>query len=407
MKAFVTVLLVCFLFISGCDNPVETKEDDLEIIDVTFPNENTVWVEFQTETTCNWNGAIGETVYIKIYKGNNYQSFFHQETANDGQCTRNEALGNWGTGNDFRLKVIDSQENFGWSDYFTITEAGTEIIEVIYPNENTQWIEYQTNTYCDWENATGDNVYIEIYKGAIYQGLYHDETANDGQCTRNEALGNWGTGNDFRLKVIDANDKIGWSDYFTIQALNESINITFPISTTNWLEYQIKTSCDWINATGDSVRIEIFQEDTYLGEYHSWTTNDGHCNRDEALEDWGTGNDFRLKMIDANGNEGWSDFFTINTLNLPIIILYPNNTTYWQQFEEDTYCEWNYATGAWVYIEIYKGNVLKGLYHDETANDGFCRHNGPLDDWGTGTDFRLRLIDANDNEGWSDYFTIE
>lgn len=111
--------------------------------------------------------------------------------------------------------------------------------------------------------------------------------------------------------------------------------------------------------------------------------------------------------LNFNGNEGWSDLFTINTLNLPIIILYPNNMTYWQQFEEDTYCEWNYATGATVYIEIYKGNVLKGLYHDETANDGFCRHNGALDEWGSGTDFRLRLIDANNNEGWSDYFTIE
>jgi hypothetical protein len=75
----------------------------------------------------------------------------------------------------------------------------------------------QTNTYAEWNGATGSTVFVEIYKGTTYKGLYHGETANDGHVDRSIALEDWGTGSDFRLKIIDSNDNYGWSDYFTIQ----------------------------------------------------------------------------------------------------------------------------------------------------------------------------------------------
>ena len=58
-------------------------------------------------------------------------------------------------------------------------------------------------------------------------------------------------------------------------------------------------------------------------------------------------------------------------------------------------------------FEIYQGDTYKGLYHGSTANDGHVDRSGALDDWGTGSTFRIKAIDSNDNFGWSVEFTIE
>lgn len=399
------MLLISLLFF-GCSSP--TEDGNKEIIDVTVPNSTTIWLQQQTDTSCQWSNAKGESVHIEIYKGEAYLGVYAAETENDGSYTRTTALGNWGIGTDYRLKVIDDKDNFGWSDYFTIESSTPGSITITYPDAATVWQEYQIDTYCDWEDATGDSVYIEIYQGSIYKGLYHEWTDNDGHCTHNGALEDWGTGTDFRLKVIDANSDYGWSEFFTIQAASGQIQILYPLSTTIWQEFQIDTYCDWANATGDSVYIEIHKGTVNLDIYHEWTDNDGHCTHNGALDDWGTGTDFRLKIIDAVGNSGWSDYFTIVSGSPnQIDVIYPEATTIWIEFQTNTSCDWLYASGDSVCVDIYQGATYRGLWHDWTDNDGHTSRNGALDDWGSGTDFRLKVIDAAGNSGWSEYFTIE
>jgi hypothetical protein len=385
-----------------------TIESDIQsVINISYPNSATIWDEFQIETYCDWTDATGETVYIEIYKGGSYLDIYHEDTTNDGHCSRNGALGNWETGSDFRLKVIDSDDNYGWSEFFTI-QSGANQINVIFPEATTAWVEYQMDTYCDWTNAVGDSVFIEIYKADTIKGIYHDWTDNDGHTSRNGALDDWGNGTDFRLKVIDANDNIGWSAYFTIEAVNPGqIFVIFPDATTSWLEFQTETYCDWSNASGDSLYIEIFKGTVYQGIYHGWTDNDGHCSRNEALEDWGNGTDFQLRLTDSDTNFGWSNFFTIESSSPNPEVLYPTSTTIWQEFQTNTYCDWENSAGDSVYIEIYKGLMFKGIYADWTNNDGHYNREIALDDWGFGNDFRLKVINSNSDVGWSDYFTIE
>ncbi len=396
------------MVVLGCNDSTSSNKGK-EKIDVTFPTSATVWTENQTDTYCEWDESDASgNVYIEIYNAGVLTGIYHVETTNSGHADRIDELGSWGTGSDFRLKVIDSDENWGWSDYFTITEESTGEITVSYPNTSTVWQEYQTNTYCDWSGATGEEVTIEIYKGDVYAGLYQNQTTNDGHCTRQEALGDWGSGDDFQLKLIDANENVGWSAYFTIEAFTPiQIAVTTPSSSTIWHEYETETECDWSGATGDSIFIQIYQGGEYLDEYHDWTGNDGHCSRNDALKNWGTGDDFQLKVIDSDGNFGMSEEFSIIVLTDPIEITYPNSTVVWQEFEEETYCDWLNATGSTVYIEIWKGSVYMGVYQDETDNDGHCTRQDALGDWGTGSNFRLKLIDANENVGWSEYFTIE
>ena len=303
--------------------------------------------------------------------------------------------------------MLSSMIFFGCSS--PTEEGNKEIITVTNPDASTVWVEFQTNTSCDWNNAKGETVYIEIYKGVAYFGIYQEETANDGSSIRTAALGNWGTGTDYRLKVIDEKDNFGWSEFFSIGtgAANQ-IDVIYPVSSTIWVEFQTNTYCDWSNAAGDSVYIEIYKDNTLKGIFNDWTNNDGHCTRNMALDDWGTGTDFRLKVIDVQNNFGWSENFTIEAfVPGPIIVIYPDASTVWQEFQTDTYCDWYNATGSTVYIEIYKSDTYLDIYQDETDNDGHTSRNGALGDWGTGSDFRLRVIDSNSNEGWSEYFTIE
>ena len=214
-KILIGIFLV-LLLVFGCEKN-STEPENKEIIHITYPNSSTVWSEFQTETYCEWNNATGSTVQVEIYQGTTYKGIYHGETDNDGHCDRTTALEDWGTGTDFKLKVIDSNDNFGWSDEFTIESGSSGTINVTYPNSSTVWSEFQTETYCEWNNATGSTVQVEIYQGTTYKGIYHGETDNDGHCDRTTALEDWGTGTDFKLKVIDSNNNFGWSDKFTIE----------------------------------------------------------------------------------------------------------------------------------------------------------------------------------------------
>ncbi|MCF7794006.1 MAG: hypothetical protein K9N09_07170 [Candidatus Cloacimonetes bacterium] len=377
-------------------------------IEVTTPNSSTVWQEFQTNTIVEWANAPGETLDIEVYQGDTYKGLYADDINNDGYYSRELALDDWGTGTNMKLKLIDSDGNSGWSDEFTIQTASTPDIIVTTPNSSTIWQEFQTNTFVEWSNAQGLTLDIEVYQGNNFKGMYAEEINNDGYYSRELALGDWGSGTNMKLKFIASGRNTGWSDEFTIEAVTPGqIDVLYPDGTTVWTEYQFNTECDWSGAVGDSIFIEIFKADVYVDMYHNWTANDGHCSQNDALGDWGTGSDFQLKVIDAEGNFGFSDYFTIQALTDPITIIYPDNSTIWQQFEVDTYCDWINASGPTVYIEIYKGGTYLDLYHEETDNDGHCVHNGPLPDWGSGDDYQLKIIDAEGNSDFSDFFTIE
>lgn len=131
------------------------------------------------------------------------------------------------------VHTTSGEETFLLSEIMSITfdDPQQEIINVNNPNSSTTWIEFDTNTSCDWSNASGNTIYVEIYKGSVYKGIYHGETSNDGHCERGIPLDNWGTGTDFRLKVIDNEGNYGWSEYFTIE---QSSNIEIQDEFTNW-----------------------------------------------------------------------------------------------------------------------------------------------------------------------------
>ncbi len=99
---------------------------------------------------------------------------------------------------------------------------------------------------------------------------------------------------------------------------NVVINISLPTSSTIWQTGQINTDVTWTPISGETVSIEIWYEGLLLDVYKDCTTNDGQFERVEGIpENWGTGTDFSIKVIDEDGNYGFSESFSIDSSPLP------------------------------------------------------------------------------------------
>ncbi len=96
-----------------------------------------------------------------------------------------------------------------------------------------------------------------------------------------------------------------------------------------------------------------------------------------------------------------------------IKVTYPTSTSNWHSGESGTYIEWSGATGTSIDCDIYQGDTYLGPYvtgvnNADSDNDGVYtyRNQTPLDDFETGSDYRLKIKDNEGNYGWSSYFTI-
>lgn len=87
---------------------------------VTNPNSETIWYQGDSFTV-EWSNAEGSQVLVEIYQYGVYIGICHNWTANDGQCN-GQVQEEWGVGDYFKVKVIEENEIYGWSEYFSISE---------------------------------------------------------------------------------------------------------------------------------------------------------------------------------------------------------------------------------------------------------------------------------------------
>jgi hypothetical protein len=93
--------------------------------DVTAPDASTVWHHGEVPTTIVWSGSEATQVFMELYKGDLYVAEFLPLTANDGTETPTFTIpSEWGTGSDFRIRVMGDDDKWGWSEEFGIYGAG-------------------------------------------------------------------------------------------------------------------------------------------------------------------------------------------------------------------------------------------------------------------------------------------
>jgi hypothetical protein len=187
-----------------------------------------------------------------------------------------------------------------------------------------------------------------------------------------------------------------------------TINVTNPSSWTVWKHGQTDTSLSWVGGSGAQVRVSLFKGDQFIAPYLWWISNNGQATRSVGIPPaWGTGSGYRLKVIDSDGNVGWSGIFSINASGVYINVTNPNASTVWTHGQQLTRVLWNGASGSQVRMSIFKGDQFIAPYLWWTANDGEAVRGPAIPaEWGSGSDYRMKVIDSNGNIGWSEYFSI-
>jgi len=109
---------------SGCDYLVENMTLGIEPIgyfSVLAPDDGDLWEHGDALPEIAWSGCEGGTLLADLYRGADRVARLFEGAANDGTETPPGAVSEqWGTGEDFRVKVVDEEGRFGWSGEFSI-----------------------------------------------------------------------------------------------------------------------------------------------------------------------------------------------------------------------------------------------------------------------------------------------
>lgn len=119
-------------------------------IDILEPSTSTVWHKEAETRTISWEypgTSPGGDVSIDLYKDYEHITALSSATPNDGSWLFSYELpGSWESGGDYRVLIVDNEEDQGWSEEFSIDmETGIEgsgesdlpYILPINPNPNT------------------------------------------------------------------------------------------------------------------------------------------------------------------------------------------------------------------------------------------------------------------------------
>jgi len=399
-----------------------------DIIDVTDPGTGTEWVYYTTDNTVTWNtsGLQSTSVDIVLYKNGSLLETLVTGTNNDGSWTFGDIIpDSWEIGSDYQIKIIDNYEDWGYSEEFSVVEStGADVVEVTEPTVSTVWTHFDIGLSIDWQypsllnvegELSGDLISISLYDGEdLVENLVTD-TANDGNWIYAGPVSmDWVPGTSYRIYIEDGLENYGWSVYFEIAPSTgqEIITVTAPTVSTTWEHYQTGTEVLWeypAILSGDSVRIDIYEDGDLLGVFGSWTPNDGAYIRSEGIDPtWAMSSNYQLKVTDNLGNYGWSAYFTIVTTDV-IDITEPDGTTEWMHYSSDNLIEWD-AGGLFshsVDITLYKGGSFITTIATNIDNEGIYTYEDAIPaSWAIGSDYQIKILDDLGDWGWSEEFSV-
>lgn len=260
------------------------KTNTNEQIKITFPISTTIWYEEQTQSYCTWNGSQADSIQFEIYKGDSLVGEYHGKTLNDGKVDRTSKLGKWGTGSNYRIRAIDTDGNFGWSEYFSINtntkyslkvEASKHVVDVRSLDQTSNLFTLPTNGSYNFaisgnalDNSNGGDDY---FNGVV---LFYSNTLDS-------------DGNGKPYLVINKNSSHSVSDLYgpSGRCYFRMFFIEKDVASNNLGEFYVNITGDTtgvikINAKSHSVDIRDFQSniatiDIPAGQKYKITAIDG------------------------------------------------------------------------------------------------------------------------------------
>jgi len=383
---------------------------DIPAITVTAPDANSIWQK-NSGHAIQWTsqGDIGSNVQIRIYKGGSYQQTLAASTPNDGSFAWIVST-SLAAGSDYQIRITSATVSSAddYSDNFTI--ADIPAITVTAPDANSDWSKGSGHTI-QWtsQGSAGSSVQIRLYKGGNYLLTINSNTTNDGNYPWNVPT-SLAAGSDYQMRITSTtvSGADDYSDNFTISDF-PVLTVTVPNTGSNWKKGSAYT-IQWTSqgATGNNVRIRLYQGGSYLQTIASSTGNSG-------LYSWSvpnslaTASDYQIRVNSTTmaSADDYSANFTV--VDAPVIaVVAPTNGDDWSMGAVHK-IRWTTQgnAGTNVHIRLYKtGNYQQDVI-SSTANAGIYSWTVPTD-ISAGADYQIRITsttipEAND---YSDTFTI-
>jgi hypothetical protein len=258
-----------------------------------------------------------------LYQGGQLISLFTDWKTVDSTNTiiRADAIPlSWTAGGNYRIKVLDSIGDFGWSRPFEILQDSLDLLIVTSPDSGDVLYAGMINVPVRWSDTLGDSAHAVLYRGTTMIAEFGDGWTTADSLVRSDGIpASWGEGVDFRIKVVDDKGYYGYSDYFELRADSlHRISVVSPDSTTMWTIGNTNVRVSWLENGADSMRIDVYRGTTYIAQFGAGpvpdTTGDIRWieRADSIPAAWGSGVDFRVKLIDNSGYYGWSREFRIS-----------------------------------------------------------------------------------------------
>jgi len=178
----------------GCDFLVENMTIGIEPeghFGVNQPDDNVVWIHGETMSEIAWSGCGGTMVSADLYYGlARISRLFENSPNDDTELPLGLVLAEWGTGTDFRIKVIDEDDRFGWSDYFAIygpeewSDAGLPPVDNGGSGQSAAWGDYDGDGLADiyLSNKNDGNCLFHNQGTGSFEDLAVDPLNTVGDC---------------------------------------------------------------------------------------------------------------------------------------------------------------------------------------------------------------------------------
>lgn len=187
------------------------------------------------------------------------------------------------------------------------------------------------------------------------------------------------------------------------------IEVISPDGDEEWLTSDNKNIVWYSQFVGDSVRIELYQNDYYYDTINDCTSNQGSYFW-EISEIYDESDFYRIKITDVNNSifhDFSDDFFSIH-IPPSITIISPNGGENWY-LDSSYYISWlSVNVTNYVKIELYENDNYFQTIYTSTYNDGSYYWNIPAT-YNESDYFKIKISDTNNSLIYDlsdDYFSI-
>lgn len=178
-----------------------------------------------------------------------------------------------------------------------------------YPFKNEIWYHGQI-VFTEWLGSHSSHIRIEVMQGDALVGVLQERIAADGVLRDIVVAESWGSGNDFSLKLIDDNGRTVLTPTFSIHSVDNTIRVLAP-NTTSFLRHNEPLNLEWRKGSGESIEASLYKGDALVEVIVSGAANSEYLQNSGIPASWGSGRDFQIKIVDSDGNVGWSAPFSI------------------------------------------------------------------------------------------------